>query len=108
MDRQARLSVGDHWMYERSFPRQEPKIIVEYRIVGNEKIKDVNTLIVEWEERLRGGERSLISGKLWIDEETEHFLKGERSFHDESGGMLETEPLGKSRLENWRVKGRAR
>ncbi|MEA1904771.1 MAG: hypothetical protein U9M97_02685 [Candidatus Hadarchaeota archaeon] len=108
MNKQARLSVGDSWTYEKSFPRKRPKIIVGYRVVGSEKIEEVNTLIIEWEERLRGREVPLISGKFWIDEETDRFVKGERTFHDESGGMLETEHLGKFRLGNWGIKGHAR
>ncbi|MFQ6077446.1 MAG: hypothetical protein ACE5Z5_15175 [Candidatus Bathyarchaeia archaeon] len=108
MSEQARLSIGDRWTYEKSFPRKRPKIIVGYRVVGSEKIEDVNTLIIDWEERLRGGEGPLISGKFWIDEETERFVKGERMFHDESGGMLETEALGKFRLGNWGIRGHAR
>lgn len=103
-----RLSVGNRWTYEKSFPRKRPKIIAEYRVVGSEKIEDVNTLVIDWEERPRGGEKPLISGKFWIDKETERFVKGERAFHDESGGMLETEILGKFRLGNWGIRGHVR
>lgn len=108
MNKQAKLSVGDHWTYEKSFPRKRPKIIVGYRVVGSEKIEDVDTLIIDWEERLRGAEGPLISGKFWIDKETDRFVKGERTFFGESGSMLETEGLGKFRLRNWGIKGYAR
>lgn len=95
MSKQARLSIGDRWTYEKSFLRKKPKIISKYGIVESEKIDNVDTLIIDWEEMLKGGEGPLISGKFWIDEETERFVKEVldvedpgRAGHESLGGLL--------------------
>lgn len=108
MSKLAKLSVGDRWTYEKSFSHEKPKVISKYEVIGSEKIENTKTLILSFKEKLKGRERPLISGKFWIEEETERFVKGERTFYDGLGNMLETETLEKSKLENWGIKGHAR
>lgn len=101
-----RLSVGDRWRYEKI--SKEEKVEVKYKVKDREQSGDIELLILDLKEIPEGRDNSSVMGRFWIDGKTDRFVKGERSFCDESGEAVETEFLRRSRLKNWGVKGHAR